>query len=133
MPLNDELFRDECERKGFFVKESFIYQNILPNIQRYCRQPLYPKAYLTRKDLMVLEDFSLPEKHLQQLELHSVYTEKHFQLFLKHLAQLHAASLAWEIRENVNIVEQFGSMLYELQLINSNEWYITGIKVNILN
>ncbi|XP_065357579.1 uncharacterized protein LOC135951785 [Calliphora vicina] len=131
LPLDNELYRDECERKGFFTKESSIYQNILPNIQKYAQKPLYPKAYLTRRDLLVLEDFSVPEKSLRQLQPLEVYTVKHYQLFLQHLAELHAASLAWEFKENVNIGQQFDKVLYELQLINSNEWYITGIKAII--
>ncbi|KAM7353570.1 uncharacterized protein ACRADG_005576 [Cochliomyia hominivorax] len=128
LPLNNPFHRDECERKGYFVKESGIYENILPNIQKYALDSLYPKAYLTRNDIMVLEDFTLPEKRLKQLKLHEVYTEKHNKLFLKHLAQLHAASLAWEIREGVNMGQQFSHILQEVQLTPKNEWYVTGIK-----
>ena len=58
-----------------------------------------------------------------------VYTLKHYQLFLEHLAELHAASLAWEAREGLNIGQEFKNSLFELQLTNSNEWYTAGAKV----
>lgn len=74
-----------------------------------------------------MEDFSLPEKHLQQLKLDIKYNH----LFLKHLAQLHAASLAWEFKENVNMGQEFESAFNELQMTSKNEWYVTGIKVSI--
>ncbi|XP_023303362.2 uncharacterized protein LOC111685338 [Lucilia cuprina] len=128
LPLDNELYRDECERKGFFTKESEIYRSILPHIQKYTPRPLYPQAYLTRKDLLVLEDFSRPEKRLKQMQSHEIYTLKHYQLYLQHLAELHSASLAWEFKDKINIGQQFEKTLYELQLINTNEWYITGIK-----
>lgn len=130
LPVDNELYRDECERKGFFRKESGIYKYILPSIQKYAQKPLYPKAYLTRRDILVLEDLSLPEKKLKQMQPNEPYTIKHYQLFLKHLAELHAASLAWELEDEINIGQKFKSYLPEIQLTNTNEWYTTGIKVN---
>ncbi|TMW50695.1 hypothetical protein DOY81_004219 [Sarcophaga bullata] len=128
LPIGNELYRDECERKGFFVKESAIYRDILPQIQKYASKPLYPQAFLTRKDLVVLEDFSQPDKNLKQMQDGEMYTLKHYQLFLEHLAELHAASLAWEAKEGVAIGQQFKNSLFELQLTNTNEWYTAGAK-----
>lgn len=130
MPIFNEFHRDECERKGFFPKETKIYEAILPNIQRYARSSLYPKCYYTRRDLLVLEDLSRPEKRLRHLSGIAAYTLEHFHLFLRHLADLHSASIAWELKENVNIGAQYKAALFELQLVNSNEWYMTGIKVS---
>lgn len=58
-----------------------------------------------------------------------MYRLEHYQLFLEHLAELHAASLAWEAREEVNIGQRFKNCLFELQLTNTNEWYTAGAKV----
>lgn len=129
LPVDNELYRDECERKGFFVKESAIYKDILPHIQKYARRSLYPQVFLIRNDLLVLEDFSQPEKRLKQMDDQEVYTLKHYQLFLEHLAEIHAASLAWETRERVNIGQQFQKVLFEVQLTETNEWYTAGTKV----
>lgn len=129
LPLQNEIYRNECERKGFFVKEASIYENILPNIQKYARQRLFPKAYLLRKDILVLEDFSRPQKRLRQMLPHESYTLQHYQLYLEHLADMHAASLAWEFKEKLNIGQQFERTLFELQLTSTNEWFLTGIKV----
>lgn len=131
VPLTNPVYRDECERKGFFGKESSIYRDILPYVQRYADVPLYPKAYLARNDVIVLEDLSLPETGLRQLDENQAYSLRHYQLFLQHLAKLHAASLAWESREGVNIGEQFKNILFELQMTTTNEWYTTGIRVRL--
>ncbi|XP_073822387.1 uncharacterized protein [Musca autumnalis] len=131
IPVTNTVYRDECERKGFFRKESRIYADILPNIQRYAAADLFPKSYLIRSDILVLEDFSLPEKGFMQLAANETYTTKHFQLCLHLLARLHAASIAWETNEAFNIGEKFKDVLFEMQLTTKNEWYITGIKAAI--
>ncbi|XP_061399000.1 uncharacterized protein LOC133334684 [Musca vetustissima] len=128
IPVTNEVYRDECERKGFFRKESRIYADILPNLQRYASSDLFPKSYLVRSDILVLEDFSLPEKGFQQLSPADIYTTKHLQLCVQLLARFHAASLAWETKESINIGEKFQDVLIEMQLTAKNEWYITGIK-----
>ncbi|KAM7352920.1 uncharacterized protein ACRADG_005255 [Cochliomyia hominivorax] len=120
--------QNEYEHQVNFIKECGIYENILPNIQKYAQEALYPNAYLIRKDILVLEDFSQPGKHLKHLKFQELDTKKHTKLFLKHLAQLHAASLAWEIKEGVNMAQQFPHILQELQVISTNKWFVTGIK-----
>lgn len=133
VPITNPVYRDECERKGFFRKESGIYARILPHIQTYADCPLFPKCYLARTDLLVLEDFSIPAKGLKQLSDHEEYSQKHYQMFLKHLSKLHAASLAWETEESITIGSAFKDILFEMQLTSKNEWYITGIKVRSEN
>ncbi|XP_073821535.1 uncharacterized protein [Musca autumnalis] len=128
IPVTNEMYRDECERKGFFRKESRMYAEILPNIQRYVAHDLFPKSYLVRSDILVLEDLSLPEKGFKQLAASEVYTTKHFHLCLQLLARFHAASIAWETNDGFNIGKKFKDVIFEVQLTTKNEWYITGIK-----
>lgn len=55
----------------------------------------------------------------------------HYRLVLRHLAALHAASIAWERDEEFSIGERYKEELFELLLSNKNEWYLTGLKVRI--
>ncbi|XP_004524851.1 uncharacterized protein LOC101459768 [Ceratitis capitata] len=126
VPIGNELHRAECERKNFFQKESCAYTKILPNIQKYATTKLYPECYYARKDLLVLEDLTeLGYRHLGRDE---TYTDKHRKLFLTHMAQLHAGSIAWEEKEGVNIEEHFKDGLFELMLATDNDWYMTSAK-----
>ncbi|XP_036329239.1 uncharacterized protein LOC118741391 [Rhagoletis pomonella] len=128
VPISNELHRAECERKCFFRKEVCAYTEILPNIQKYASTKLYPECYYARRDLLVLEDLVTPTLGYRHLETNELYTHKHRKLFLTHLAQLHAASIAWEEREGINIGVKFKDSLFELMLTTENEWYITGAK-----
>jgi len=55
----------------------------------------------------------------------------HYRLILRQVATLHAASIAWEKEEEFSIGERYKEELFELLLSNKNEWYMTGVKVNI--
>ncbi|XP_039949876.1 uncharacterized protein LOC120767734 [Bactrocera tryoni] len=129
VPLSNELQRAECERKSFFRKEICAYTAILPNIQKYATTKLSAECYYTRGDLLVLEDLFAAHLGYRHLASDEPYTSRHIKLFLTHLAQLHAGSIAWEEKEGVNIGKQFGDSLFELMLIAENEWYVTGAKL----
>uniref|UniRef100_A0A0K8VQP4 CHK kinase-like domain-containing protein n=1 Tax=Bactrocera latifrons TaxID=174628 RepID=A0A0K8VQP4_BACLA len=128
VPVSNELQRAECERKNFFRKEICAYTAILPNIQKYATTKLSAECYYTRGDLLVLEDLFAAHLGYRHLASDEPYTNRHIKLFLTHLAQLHAGSIAWEEKEGVNIGKQFGDSLFELMLIAENEWYVTGAK-----
>ncbi|XP_037710580.1 uncharacterized protein LOC119547687 isoform X2 [Drosophila subpulchrella] len=108
LPRKNEPQREECERKGVFHKESAVYTHILPNIQKY-----------------VLEDLTQNYRHLNAKES---YTLDHYKLVLEHLSELHAASIAWEEKEILNIYKNYKDVLIELHLDANNSWYITGLK-----
>ncbi|XP_011193775.2 uncharacterized protein Chka_1 [Zeugodacus cucurbitae] len=128
VPVSNELLRAECERKNFFRKEICAYTAIMPNIQKYATTKLYAECYYARRDLLVLEDLSAAHLGYRHLASDEPYTNRHRKLFLTHLAQLHAGSVAWEEKEGVNIGKQFEDSLFELMLITENEWYVTGAK-----
>ncbi|XP_017846071.2 uncharacterized protein LOC108602456 [Drosophila busckii] len=125
LPYKNAPQRAECERKGVFQKETAIYANILPQVQKYANRKLYPVCYYSRSDLMVLEDLTAHYRHLQPTESYSL---AHYKLVLEHLAALHAASLAWEEAEQFRIGERYKEVLKELHLSQQNEWFTTGIK-----
>ncbi|KAH8391070.1 hypothetical protein KR215_005581 [Drosophila sulfurigaster] len=125
LPYNNPPQRAECERKGVFRKETTIYKDILPNVQRYASRKLYPKCYYSRDDVMVLEDLTQNFRHLKPTES---YTLDHYKLVLEHLAALHAASIAWEEQEKFNIGERYQNVLIEMLLSDENEWFQTGLK-----
>ncbi|KAH8366388.1 hypothetical protein KR084_003326 [Drosophila pseudotakahashii] len=125
LPRKNEPQREECERKGVFHKESAVYSHILPKIQKYATKKLFPECYYSRNDILVLEDLTQNYRHLNANES---YTLDHYKLVLEHLSELHAASIAWEENENLNIYENFKDVLTELHLDASNSWYTTGLK-----
>ncbi|EDX05692.1 GD21660 [Drosophila simulans] len=125
LPRKNEPQREECERKGVFQKESALYSQLLPKIQKYATKKLYPKCYYSRNDILVLEDLTQDYRHLRANEY---YTLDHYKIVLEHLSELHAASIAWEEKENVQIYESYKHVLIELHLDANNSWYITGLK-----
>ncbi|KAH8246507.1 hypothetical protein KR038_006591 [Drosophila bunnanda] len=125
LPRKNEPQREECERKGVFLKESALYTKILPNVQKYATKKLFPKCYYSRNDILVLEDLT---KHYRHLKTSEIYTLNHYKLVLEHLAELHACSIAWEEKENLNIQENHKDVLIELLLSADNSWFITGLK-----
>ncbi|XP_017007061.2 uncharacterized protein [Drosophila takahashii] len=125
LPRKNEPQREECERKGVFHKESAVYRHILPKIQKYATKKLFPECYYSRNDILVLEDLTQNYRHLNANES---YTLDHYKLVLEHLSELHAASIAWEENENLNIYENYKDVLTELHLDASNSWYTTGLK-----
>lgn len=74
----------------------------------------------------MLEDLTQDYRHLRGNEY---YTLDHYKIVLEHLSALHAASIAWEEKENVKIYESYKNVLIELHLDSNNSWYITGLKV----
>ncbi|XP_022224502.2 uncharacterized protein LOC111075491 [Drosophila obscura] len=125
LPRKNEPQRAECERKGVFRKESAIYTKILPNVQKYATKKLFPQCFYSRNDLIVLEDLTQEYRHLKASES---YTLEHYKLVLEHLAELHAASIAWEEKEQFNIGERYKDVLTELHLSTENSWFMTGLK-----
>ncbi|XP_039501196.1 uncharacterized protein LOC120457765 [Drosophila santomea] len=125
LPRKNMPQREECERKGVFRKESALYCQMLPKIQKYATKKLYPISYHSRNDILVLEDLTQDYRHLKANEN---YTLDHYKLVLEHISELHAASIAWEEKENVKIYESYKNVLIELHLDANNSWYITGLK-----
>ncbi|XP_017120721.1 uncharacterized protein LOC108141739 [Drosophila elegans] len=125
LPCKNEPQRKECERKGVFKKESAVYSQMLPKIQKYGTKKLFPVCYYSRNDILVLEDLTQNYRHLKTPES---YTIDHYKLVLEHLSELHAGSIAWEEKEHLNIQERYKDVLIELHLDADNSWYITGLK-----
>ncbi|XP_050740952.1 uncharacterized protein LOC108033279 [Drosophila biarmipes] len=125
LPRKNEPQREECARKGVFPKEAAVYTRLLPKIQQYATKKLFPECYYSRPDILVLEDLTQNYRHLKATES---YTLDHYKLVLEHLSELHAASIAWEEIEHLNIYENYKDVLTELHLDSNNSWYITGLK-----
>uniref|UniRef100_A0A1A9WZU8 CHK domain-containing protein n=1 Tax=Glossina brevipalpis TaxID=37001 RepID=A0A1A9WZU8_9MUSC len=126
-PIFNELQRIHCESKGVFRKESGIYKNILPNLQRYAKKELFAKCYLAKEDLIVLEDLMQSGKCIRHLKSNE-YNENYYKLVLQYLAELHVASMSWELRDKINIQKDFSHILFELDLTVTNDWFCTGVK-----
>ncbi|KAL9930925.1 uncharacterized protein ACN427_000159 [Glossina fuscipes fuscipes] len=127
LPICNKLQRLHCESIGVLRKESGIYKNILPNLQRYASKQLFAKCYLARDDLVVLEDLMQTDKCIRHLKSNE-YNEKYYKLVLQYLAQLHVASMCWELRDKIDIQKDFGHILYEFELTVTNEWFRTGVR-----
>lgn len=113
-----------------------MYRSILPNIQRYAKWPLYPRCLLNRSDIMVLEHLSQQSQHnLLMLHYDSSpdYTPQSIELFLEHLAEMHAASLEWLEKENIDILHNPKYDITEKLMGRTNKWYLVSIKVNQTN
>ncbi|KAM8716795.1 hypothetical protein ACLKA7_003633 [Drosophila subpalustris] len=128
LPQKNLEYRAECERKGVLKKESGIYRKILPNLQKYANCKLFADCFLARDDLLVLEDLSL---NFHQLQGRDKFLMTHYRLILRHLATLHAASIAWERDGDFSIGDHYKNELFELLLTHKNEWFVTGVKAII--
>ncbi|KAH8412704.1 hypothetical protein KR009_004848 [Drosophila setifemur] len=125
VPRKNEPQKEECERKGVFRKKATIYTQLLPNIQKFATNKLFPKCFYSRNDILVLEDLTQNFRHLKASEH---YTIEHYKLILEHLAELHAASIAWEKKDQFNIHDRYKDVLTEMLVSAENSWYMTGLK-----
>lgn len=112
-------------------KEMEVYRKILSSIQKYAKWPLYPRCLLSRPDLLVLEDLSAIDDLLMLHFNESFqFTPTHIELFLEHLAEMHVASLEWQLKDQIDVLNVYNQKLPEVILARSNQWYLVGIKVS---
>lgn len=57
----------------------------------------------------------------------------HMEATMKTLAKMHASSIAFEIAENFSIENNYGHILRELLVDPENPFFVTGLKVRLLN
>lgn len=108
-----------------------MYRKILINIQKYAKWPLYPRLYLYRPDLLVLEDLLSIRQDLKMMHFNEStdFTCDNIKLFLTHLAEMHVSSLEWQHKEHIDVLKDYSHDTPELLLSRTNKWYLVGIKV----
>lgn len=117
---------------GIFLKEVKLYERLIPELSRFTDANNWwcPKAYLCRKDLLVLEDLSI--YGYKVLPSSVKFTRAHLESTLKSLASFHCSSIVYE-DENVklgkkSILEEFGEHLFETSVADI-PWFHAGLQV----
>lgn len=124
LPVFNEQKRRFIEKSGIFKKEADLYP-LLEKFDDFGFQ-WKPKCYLTRSDLIVLED--LGKNGYKTLPERIEYSQGQVQLVLRSLAALHSSSLLYEEKFQKNIGCEYESCLFEVSALANNSWFLTGLK-----
>ncbi|XP_061393320.1 uncharacterized protein LOC133328789 [Musca vetustissima] len=102
---------DYLEEFGVFKKEIIVYRDVLPQLQEIFAG-VAPKCYYADNNLLVFEE-------LQQMGYKmaagrdGILDYEHLQCAVKTLATMHAASIVFEVKQNVKINEIFAPAIVE--------------------
>lgn len=128
LPIFNQIKRKYIEKQGFFFKEATLYQEIfcdMPDVIENIRWR--PQCYLTRQDLLVLQDISL--ESFTNAPPRFNFERSHVQLVLESLAVLHALSIKVEVERGINLGEKYSSTgLFEVSVSPDNIWFSVGLK-----
>lgn len=139
LPITDKNQRAMMESLGFFRKEVGVYSRILSefghNEAASCKWR--PNCYLTREDLIVLEDLKW-QQGFSMIHFQTALEQSHLNLVLESVAQMHALSLNYEYNcvDGQRLDELYADVLFETTVIRDNSWFmagLSGIKAIALN
>ncbi len=86
-----------------------------------------PECYLARPDLLVFEDLNL--LGYNHLKHRTALQSEHIECALRSIAKMHAAGIAYEIREATTIGSKFHDVLFDPSIGLTNTWHLVGLKV----
>lgn len=102
-PIEIASRMEYLEEFGVFKKEISVYRDVLPKFQDIF-EGIAPKCYYADNNWLVFEDL-----HQQGYRMGAgrdgLYDREHLKCAIKNLAALHAASLIYEVRQNLKIDE----------------------------
>lgn len=90
-----------------------------------------PDVYDSHEEYIVMEDLNMSGYFT--MPFGSKFEFVHMEATMKTLAKMHASSIAFEIAENLSIENNYGHILRELLVDPENPFFVTGLKVKILN
>lgn len=111
---------------NLFRKEATIYTDILSRMSSI-GSTCAAKSYFARDDILVLEDLTL--KGYKLMPERTNFSQKHVQIVLKTLANLHAMSINFEkttLKDSMDKI--YDKTLFEAIIDSDNTWFQTGLK-----
>ena len=110
-PMEIASRMEYLEEFGVFKKEISVYRDVLPKLQEIF-EGIAPKCYYADNNWLVFEDL-----HQQGYRMGAgrdgLYDRDHLKCAIKNLAALHAASLAHEVRQNLQFNELYSLAVKE--------------------
>lgn len=136
LPIKDLKQRNMLVETGIFRKEVKLYENLLPTLSQLTLKAngtsWCPTVYLSRDDLLVLEDLSL--KGYKILSYEQDFNQEHVEILLKALASFHCSSIVFE-QSHLNGEQSIGDV-YEKTLFETSvddiSWFHAGLKVTFV-
>lgn len=129
LPLSDKNQRAMMEEMGFFRKEVGIYSKILSGFgHNEAPSKWRPNCYLTRDDLIVLEDLKWRQE-FRMVHFQTALKQPHLHLVLTTVAQMHALSLNYEYNcvGGQRLDELYADLLFEASVQRDNSWFMAGL------
>lgn len=120
------------EEMGFFRKEVGIYSKILSSFGHNDTTSKWrPNCYLTRDDLIVLEDLKW-RQGFGMVHFQTSLKQPHLHLVLATVAQMHALSLNYEYNcvGGQRLDELYADVLFETSVTRDNSWFMAGLAVS---
>ncbi|XP_054743985.1 uncharacterized protein LOC129248456 [Anastrepha obliqua] len=117
-------FIEDC---GMFTKEAAIYERLLNELRKLTTTIWCAQCYFTRRDLFVMQNIvDLGYEPVQDPA--EFLTQSQMDVLLKSLATMHACSITYEERNQVNIGEQLRDVLREMTVSPKVVFYTAGVK-----
>lgn len=146
-PLDSNGKIRRSELSWMFEREAFMYSEILQRLNGknpnqmlmmliVLLKPIetsnwYPKCYLAREDLLVLEDLNLSGfKHLK----HQTRLDKPLvECVLRSVAKMHADSIAYDLKIYPKTIgDIFGCYREEFGVGQDKKWFQMGLEVSVI-
>lgn len=123
-----EYHRELIISKGNFDREANIYNQLLNEFVKLTSDAAFPKCYLARKDLIVLEDLSV--SGFKTLNINETFDLKHCEKAIEAITRLHAASIQFEITSKCKIIDIIPSLpaIINLEVVVDLKFYHTAVK-----
>ena len=136
LPIKDLKQRKMLVETGIFRKEVKLYENLLPTLSqlslRANGKSWCPSVYLTRDDLLVLENLALNGYKI--LPIQEDFKQTHVEVLLESLASFHCSSIAYEqilLGGEETIGDVYEKTLFETSVADIS-WYHAGLKVTFV-
>ncbi|XP_036329240.1 uncharacterized protein LOC118741392 [Rhagoletis pomonella] len=117
-------FIEEC---GMLTKEAAIYERLLNELRKMTTNIWCAQCYFTRRDLFVMQN--IVDLGYEPVENPAEFlTQSQMDVLLKSLATMHASSITYEERKQVDIGEQLKNVLREMTVSPKVVFYTAGVR-----
>ncbi|XP_018796861.1 PREDICTED: uncharacterized protein LOC108973823 [Bactrocera latifrons] len=127
LPYQNPKMTAFIEACGMLTKEAAIYEQLLNELRKLTPSVWCAQCYFTRRDLFVMQNI-VDMGYEPLLDPAEFLTQAQMDVLLKSLAIMHAYSITYETRNQVNIGEQLHDVLREMTVTPDVVFYTAGVR-----
>ncbi|XP_067622962.1 uncharacterized protein [Eurosta solidaginis] len=127
LPYQNPEMTAFIEGCGMLVKEAAIYERLLNELRKLTPTIWCAQCYFTRHDLFVMQNIA--DMGYEPIQNPGEFlTKSQMDMLFKSLATMHACSIIYEVKYQVNIGEQLKDVLREMTVSPNVRFYTAGVK-----